>query len=76
MGHDEPDLSYSVTIRGGSGRLEWHQKEWKADFIGGTVVKNPPAKGARRHGFDPCSEKILHAVEQLTCTLTTAEPVL
>ena len=33
------------------------------DFPGGPVVKNPPAN-ARRHGFDPWSGRIPHAMGQ------------
>ena len=34
------------------------------DFLGGSVVKNPPANA--RDVFDPWSGKIPHAVEQLS----------
>ena len=44
------------------------------DFPGGTVVKNPPAN-AGGHGFEPWSRKIPHAVEQLSPSTTTTEPV-
>ena len=40
-------------------------------FPGGTVVKNPPARG---HGFEPWSGRIPHAAEQLGPWATTTEP--
>ena len=45
------------------------------DFPGGTVVMNLPAN-ARGHGFDPWSNKISRAAEQLSPCATTSEPVL
>ena len=45
------------------------------DFPGGSVVKNPPAN-AGVHGFEPCSGKIPHAMEQLSLCATTTEPAL
>ena len=45
------------------------------DFSGLKKKKNAPAN-CRRHWFDPCSRKILHAAEQISPCVTTAEPVL
>ena len=51
------------------------KKEKKRGFLGGAVVKNPPANAAG-HGFDPWSRKIPHAAEQLSLCATTTEPAL
>ena len=44
----------------------------KRDFPGGPVVKNPPAE-AGGSVFNPCSQKILHAMGQLSLPTTTAK---
>ena len=51
-------------------------KRHREDFPGGAVVKNSPAN-ARKHGFNPRSGKIPHALEQrspLSPFATTTEP--
>ena len=42
--------------------------------LGGSVVKNPPAK-SRKHGFEPWSGKMPHALEQLSPRTATIESV-
>ena len=53
----------------------WSFKSVVSDFLGGAVVKNPPAN-AGGHGFEPWSGKIPHAAEQLSACATTTEPAL
>ena len=58
--------------------LKYHIKRilcWLLDFPGWLHGKESACQ-CRRHGFDPCSGKILHAVMQLSPCATTIEPVL
>ena len=47
----------------------------KKDFLGGPVVKNPPAHVENIVGSYLWSRKIPHAEEQLSPGTTTAEPM-
>ena len=55
-----------------SSAKELRAKKLLADFLGGAVVKNPPANA----GFNPWPGKIPHATEQLSPCTTTTEPAL
>ena len=50
-------------------------KGLSGDFPGSPVVKNP-AYQCRRHGFNPQSRKIVHALEQQSLCTPATKPVL
>ena len=65
----------SVPIGAHSYILDWPWiRKQKQGFPGGSAVKDLPASAG--DGFNPWSEKIPHALEQLSSCATTVEPVL